>query len=194
MREIVAIYAGALTNRNLMNEVLSIKNGSVKSFEQAYHLWSEKIYAFIFRKCRSEEIADEVVQQVFVRLWEKRANLSEEYPLHVQLFRISRTVFIDELRKAASARRYLDQLQQQQTKSFTENNFEDKEALNLVYKAIESMPAVRRQVFLMSREQHLSHQQIAEKLGISPKTVENHIGLALKYLRRFTLLVAFLSI
>ncbi|MNL56239.1 RNA polymerase sigma factor [compost metagenome] len=64
----------------------------------------------------------------------------------------------------------------------------------MVSQAIESMPFVRKQVFLMSRAEHLSHQQIAEKLGISPKTVENHIGLALKYLRRFTLLMLLLAL
>jgi RNA polymerase sigma-70 factor (family 1) len=177
-----------------MNELLSIKNGSVKSFEEAYHLWSEKIYTFIFRQCGSEEIADEVVQQVFVRLWEKRMNLSLDYPLNVQLFRMSRTIFIDELRNAARARRYLDNLQQKKIRDFTEDNFEDKEVLQLVNKAIESMPPVRKQVFLMSRTEYLSHQQIAERLGISSKTVENHIGLALKYLRRFTLLMALLAL
>jgi len=177
-----------------MNEVLSIKNGSVKSFEQAYYSWSEKIYTFVFRQCNSEEIADEVVQQVFVRLWEKRENLSLEHSLNIQLFRMSRTIFIDELRRAARARHYLDELQQKKTQNFTEDNFEGKETLQMVNNAIESMPPVRKQVFLMSRIEHLSHQQIAEKLGISPKTVENHINLALKYLRRFTLLMAFLGL
>lgn len=177
-----------------MDDVFSIKNGSVKSFEQAYHLWSEKIYTFIFRQCGSEEIADEVVQQVFVRLWEKRTSLSTEYPLNIQLFRMSRTIFIDELRKAARARRYADEQQQKKAENFMEDNFENKEILELINKAIEAMPAIRKQVFLMSRREHLSHQQIAEKLGISPKTVENHIGLALKYLRRFTLLMILLAL
>jgi RNA polymerase sigma-70 factor (family 1) len=179
---------------NLMNEVLSIKNGNVKSFEQVYYSWSEKIYTFIFRQCNSEEIADEVVQQVFVRLWEKRANLSLEYSLNVQLFRMSRTIFIDELRKAARMRRYLHELQKKKANDFTEDNFEGREILQLVNNAIESMPPVRKQVFLMSRVEHLSHQQIAGKLGIATKTVENHISLALKYLRRFTLLLAFLAL
>ncbi|MDR6785406.1 RNA polymerase sigma factor [Pedobacter africanus] len=177
-----------------MNEILSIKNGNVKTFEQAYHQWSDQIYAFIFRQCRSEEIADEVLQQVFVRLWEKRAGLSEEYPLHVLLFRMSRTIFIDELRKAARTRRCLDELQQKKVRDFMEDNFENRETLQLLSKAIENMPPIRKQVFLMSRTEHLSHQQIAEKLGISSKTVENHIGLALKYLRRFTLLMVLLTI
>lgn len=177
-----------------MNEVLLIKNGSVKSFEQAYHLWSDKVYHFVFRQCASEEIADEVVQQVFVRLWEKRAHLSLNHSLSVQLFRMSRTIFIDELRKAARARRYVAELQQHKIKDFTEDTFEDKETLQRVYHAIENMPPIRKSVFLMSRVEHLSHQQIAEKLGISIKTVENHINLALKYLRRFTILLLLLSL
>ena len=179
---------------NSMNEVLSIKNGDVKTFEQAYYSWSEKIYFFIYRQCNSEAIADEVVQQVFVRLWEKRANLSLEYSLNVQLFRMARTIFIDELRKAARSRRHLNELKQKKTDDFTENNFDEKETLQLVTNAIENMPTVRKRVFLMSRAHHLSHKEIAQKLGISQKTVENHIGLALKYLRHFKLIIAILAL
>lgn len=176
-----------------MNEVLSIKNGNVKSFEEAYHSWSEKIYFYIFRQCDSEAIADEVVQQVFIRLWEKRENLSLVHSLNVQLFRMARTIFIDELRKAARSRRCLNELKQK-TEDFTEDALEEKETLQLVNNAIESMPPVRKQVFIMSRAHHLSHKEIAVKLGISQKTVENHIGHALKYLRRFKLIMAFLAL
>jgi RNA polymerase sigma-70 factor (ECF subfamily) len=165
-----------------MEEVLSIKNGDVRAFECAYHRWSSKIYFFIFKQCGSEDIAEEVVQQVFVRLWEKRLNLSSDYTLSTQLFRMSTTIFIDELRKAAQSRKYLESMRQKQ-EVLTENTLEHKETLQLVYGAIDRMPPMRKQVFMMSRMEHLSYAQIAEKLSISPKTVENHIILALRYLR-----------
>jgi len=165
-----------------MNEVLSIKNGCVKTFELAYHCWSGKIYTFIFKQCHSEEIAEEVVQLVFIRLWEKKDKLSLEHSLSTQLFRMSKTIFIDELRKTASSRKYQERLQHTKN-AFTENTLEHKEALEIVYQAIDQMPPVRKQIFIMSRMEHLSHQEIAAKLSISPKTVENHITLALKYLR-----------
>lgn len=165
-----------------MNDVLSIKNGSVKAFELAYHFWSGKIYTFIFRQCHSAEIAEEVVQQVFIRLWEKKDKLSLQHNLSTQLFRMSKTIFIDELRKTASSRKYQERIQHIEN-AFTENTLEHKEALEIVYQAIDQMPPVRKQIFIMSRMEHLSHHEIAAKLSISPKTVENHIALALKYLR-----------
>jgi len=165
-----------------IDEVLAIKNGDKKSFESAYYNWSSKVYYFILRQSGSEDIAMEVVQQVFVRLWDKREGLSEEHTLSIQLFRMAKTIFVDELRKAAQSRKYIQYIQSKD-QIFAENTLEHKEALGIVYRAIERMPAVRKQIFLMSRMEHLSYQQIAQKLSISPKTVENHIGLALRFLR-----------
>ncbi len=167
-----------------MDDVFSIKNGNVQAFECAYRQWSDRIYFFVFKQCRSEDIAEEVVQQVFVRLWEKRANLSLNHSLSTQLYRMSTTIFIDELRKAAQCRKYQENLRQKE-EDLVEDTLEHKETLQLVYSAIDRMPPMRRQVFMMSRMEHRSYSEIAEKLAISPKTVENHITLALKYLRRF---------
>ncbi|MET1057240.1 MAG: RNA polymerase sigma-70 factor [Pedobacter sp.] len=175
-----------------MDEVFSIKNGSIKAFEAAYHHWSGRIYLFILRQCNSEAIAEDVVQQVFVRLWEKREHLSVDFSLSTQLFRMSRTIFIDELRKTAQSRKY--QEYQQGKEAFTEDTLEHKEALKIVYSAIEQMPPVRKRIFLMSRMEHLTYGQIAERLSISPKTVENHIALALRYLRGFTPLLIVVQI
>jgi RNA polymerase sigma-70 factor (family 1) len=175
-----------------MDEVFSIKKGSIKAFEAAYHQWSGRLYSYIYRQCNSEAIAEDVVQQVFVRLWEKREHLSPDHTISTQLFRMSRTIFIDELRKAAQSRKY--QQEQQLKENFTENALEHKEALRIVYSAIEQMPPVRKRIFLMSRMEHLTYNQIAERLSISPKTVENHITLALRYLRGFTQLLIVLQI
>jgi RNA polymerase sigma-70 factor (family 1) len=176
-----------------MDEIFSIKNGSIKAFEAAYYHWSGKVYYYIYKQCDSEAIAEEVVQQVFLRLWEKRDQLSTAHPLSTQLFRISRTIFIDELRKTAQSRRYKQALQQGK-EAFTENTLEHKETLQKVYSAIDQMPPVRKRIFIMSRMEHLSYNQIAEQLSISPKTVENHIALALRYLRGFTPMLIVLQI
>jgi RNA polymerase sigma-70 factor (family 1) len=176
-----------------MDEVFSIKNGNVRAFECAYHQWSSKIYIFILKQCGSEDIAEEVVQQVFVRLWEKRLNLSLDHSLSTQLFRMSTTIFIDELRKAAQCRKYQESMLQKE-EDLVENTLEHKERLQLVYSAIDRMPPMRRQVFMMSRMEHRSYSEIAEKLGISPKTVENHINLALRYLRAFVNLIVLIHL
>jgi len=165
-----------------IDEVLTIKNGNKESFESAYYNWSGKVYCFVLKQSGSEDIAMEVVQQVFVRLWDKREALSEEHTLSIQLFRMAKTIFVDELRKAAQSRKYVQHIQSKD-QLFTENTLEHKEALGIIYRAIDRMPAVRKQIFLMSRMEHLTYKQIAQRLSISPKTVENHIGLALRFLK-----------
>jgi RNA polymerase sigma-70 factor (family 1) len=175
-----------------MDEVFSIRNGCIKTFDATYQMYSGKIYTFIFRQCREEVIAEEVVQQVFVRLWEKRESLSLQHSLSSQLFRMSKSIFIDELRKAATFREYQEKIHKTREPAYFENTLEHKEALQMVYAAIEQMPPVRKKVFEMSRLEHLSYHEIAEQLAISPKTVENHISLALKDLRSLTpLLIVF---
>ena len=177
-----------------METIFSIKNGCIKTFDATYQNWSGKIYTFIFRQCRDEVIAEEVVQQVFVRLWEKRENLSLEYSLSSQLFRMSKTIYIDELRKAARFRKYQTKVQTLVDIRYEENSFEHKETLEMVYATIEQMPPVRKKIFQMSRMQHLSYREIADQLSISPKTVENHISLALKDLRGITPLLIVLHL
>ena len=175
------------------DEILAIKNGDKGAFESAYYNWSSKVYYYIFKQSSSEDIAIEVVQQVFVRLWEKREGLSDEHTLSIQLFRMAKTIFVDELRKAAQSRKYIQHIQSKE-RLFAENTLEHKEALSIVYRAIARMPTVRRQIFLMSRMEHLSYNEIAQRLSISPKTVENHIGLALRFLRGISPLIIALQL
>lgn len=169
----------------MMKDLKLIKKGCTITFESIYNTYSDRIYSYVFRQCRSESIADEVVQHVFVRVWEKRSLLSLEHTLESQLFRMAKTIYIDELRKAAHRRRYLESQQLNQYLESIEEKIEYKNELELVLSLIEDMPPKRKQVFLMNRVENFSYLEISKKLSISPRTVENHIALALKYLRRF---------
>lgn len=168
-----------------MKHLESIKDGCITTFENVYETYCDRIYSYIIKQCQSESLADEVVQQTFVRLWEKKSLLSLEHTLESQLFRMAKTIFIDELRKAAHQRRYLESLQLNLYLENMEEKIEQKSELELVLSLIDDMPPKRKQVFLMSRLENLSYLEIAEKLSISPRTVENHISLAIKQLRRF---------
>jgi RNA polymerase sigma-70 factor (ECF subfamily) len=168
-----------------MKDLKLIKKGCTITFESIYNAYSDRIYSYVFRQCRSESIADEVVQHVFVRLWEKRSLLSLEHTLESQLFRMAKTIYIDELRKAAHRRRYLESQQLNQYLESIEEKIEYKNELELVLSLIDDMPPKRKQVFLMNRVENFSYLEISKKLSISPRTVENHIALALKHLRRF---------
>lgn len=165
-----------------------LREGCITTFERVYYTYCDKIYFYIFKQCGSEYIADEVAQCVFVRLWEKKLLLSLNHNLESQLFRMAKNIFIDELRKAAHQRRYIESLQIKYYLEGIEDKIDYKNELELIFSHVEKLPPKRKQVFLMSRIENFSYLEISVKLSISPRTVENHISLALKQLRRFLLL------
>ncbi|SEM55900.1 RNA polymerase sigma-70 factor, ECF subfamily [bacterium A37T11] len=174
-------------------EVEAIRNGNEKAFEDAYYRWHQKIYAYILHKTSSADTSEEVVQQVFVRLWEKREELSVHYSLSIQLFRMARTILIDELRKAAHARTYKSFMELKGPAVVNGDLLEYKDTLKRVEEAINQMPPVRQRIFKMSRFEYKSYREIAEELSLSSKTVENHISLALKFLKKIIPIFFFFS-
>jgi RNA polymerase sigma-70 factor (family 1) len=171
-----------------------VRTGCLATFELVYYQYHPKLYAFVLGKTASSYIAEEVVQLAFIKLWNNRETLSNDHPLDVQLFRIARTTLIDELRKDMVRNNHINNIQQDLTSSYTEQ-IEERETLRQIDQAIEALPPMRKMVFKLSRINHLTNAEIAQMLSISPKTVENHINLALKELRRSTLIaISFLSV
>lgn len=167
-----------------MHSLTEIKAGSETHFNQAYLDHHEKLYFFIVGLTRNVFLAEEVVQQTFIRLWVKREQLSEAYSLEEQLFRMARTILIDEIRKENTRKRYQEAARSEATSA------SDPELTRaLLQKDIDhllsSLPPARRKIFRMSRLQGYSHKEIAGLLSLTPKTVENQIGKTIRQLRQF---------
>lgn len=167
-----------------MQMIQQIQSGNIQSFEKVYQQYHSKLYYYILKHCHSTYLAEETVQLSFIKMWENRTTLSLQYDIAVQLFRIARSTMIDLLRKERSANRYLlypvDEITEE---LFDNNNTDYKEDLKQVEALIEELSPVRKMVFKLSRFDELSHKEIAEQLHISPKTVENHIGRAIRQLK-----------
>jgi RNA polymerase sigma-70 factor (family 1) len=166
--------------------VQQIQSGSIKSFEQVYHQYHARLYYFVLKHTRSTYLSEEAVQLTFIKMWENRRNLSTQFDLSVQLFRIARSITIDLLRKERTAGRYIEvnEVNADETMALSvETDIIHKDQLNHVEALIEELSPVRKKVFKLSRFEELSHKEIAEQLSISPKTVENHIGRAIMHLR-----------
>ena len=169
--------------------VLMIKSGDSASFLQAYHDYHSKLYQYILRYTQSEYLAEETVQITFIKLWEKRENLSEEHRLSTQLFRMAIYIVIDLLRKesvrtigARKGKAYPDAAQ-------VTIPVAEKDELERTLRNIEFLPPVRKDAFKLSRFGGLSHKEIASALHVSPKTVETHISKAIKQLKNALLLL-----
>lgn len=160
-----------------------IKEGNLQAYYKVFEEYHVKLYRYIYKHTQSAYFADEIVQLSFIKLWEKRAGLSEEHSVSTQLFRIAKSTLIDVLRK--------EKIRDTQELSDTfisgsrqDEGFVYKEDLGLILAAIDELPPQSQQVFKLSRLHDLSHKEISAQLSISPKTIEAHISKALKYLRK----------
>jgi RNA polymerase sigma-70 factor (family 1) len=163
-----------------MDYVTDLVSGCLQTFQTVYGLYNQKLYAYVLKKTGSAFMAEEVVQLTFIRLWEKKENLSSEHSLSAQIFRIGGTILIDQLRKDAVGKKHLSVVENDYA---LRNEVDQPEMLHALEQAIEQMAPIRKKVFKLSKIEGYSYKEIAEMLSISPKTVENHISQALKQLR-----------
>ena len=168
------------------NELISrLQNGEVKAFDTLFHTYSERLYQFAFSLLKNAEDSEGIIQESFLRVWDKRKDLDSTKSFRSYLFTISYNLIIDKLRKKYRERSYIEHL----TKYFEEVSQPSELRVDYdiiksqIDKAVEELPKKRRQIYRLSREEMLTHKEISVQLHISVKTVENQINLALKHLR-----------
>jgi RNA polymerase sigma-70 factor (ECF subfamily) len=161
--------------------ISDLKQGNEILFEKVYKLWHLKVYTYFIQKTKSEYMAEELVQLTFIKLWNFKHTLDEDIPLEAQLFTIARTSMLDFLKKQANRQRITDRIiPLVETKSEPLWEFD---LSGRILKSINSLPPVRKKVFLLNRNEGFSNKQIAERLAISTRTVEKHMSLALRQLK-----------
>ena len=177
-----------LSKDNITQELLTrLKNGDILAFDQVYELYSHKLFSFVFKILKNEAEVDDIVQEVFVKIWESRNKLEDYKLLNSYIFTIAYNNSIDLIRKRISNNKYLEHLKYSASINFTPtiiSQIEYNELNNQVQKLIANLPDRQKQVYLLHREEGLTYPEIAEQLGISKNTVENHMVKALKYLRQ----------
>jgi RNA polymerase sigma-70 factor (ECF subfamily) len=143
-----------------------------------------QLCGFVYRYVRSHEIAEELVQDLFFNLWDRkrRGALIETHRSY--LFTAARNLAINYLKRQGIEAAWRERAAREETRpQLPEDHLEANELASAVRAAIEGLPNRARLIFTMSRQQHLSNREIAQILGISVKTVEVQMGRALKSLR-----------
>jgi RNA polymerase sigma-70 factor (ECF subfamily) len=166
--------------------VKEIKEGDHNSFRQIYYKYSEKVYLFAIRYINNIEDAEEIVQEVFSRIWEYKDNLDENKSFNGYILTITKNIIFNEYRKKINfdiyARYIINYIKG--ISNQTENQVIYENVKSIISKEIDNLPPKRKQIFNLSRNEGLSYSEIAKKLGISQKTVETHLRLALSRLKK----------
>jgi len=160
--------------------------GDDKAFAEIFHRYKFKLYGYIYRLTQSQEMAEDIVQETFLRLWKNRHQLGNIEHLSSYIFRIAQNQAITGFRRMAMETMIIRQLltgEEEFSPSTPESTLALKEMDALFRKAVDNLPPQQKKVYLLSREEGLKHEEIAEILQISRGTVKNHMIQLLRTLR-----------
>jgi RNA polymerase sigma-70 factor (ECF subfamily) len=175
-----------MQDQTIKNETLLVHNlskGNLLAFNTLYKEYSGRLYRFALGYLKSEDEAEELVQEVFTRIWEKRVDLKEELSFKSFLF----TIAFNIIRKHFRTKAYLSEYFKTEIGADLDMQTSQKISYDSLHQYItelvNKLPVRRKEIFIKSRFDGLSIREISEKLKISHKTVENQLTDALKFIR-----------
>jgi len=162
-----------------------LKSGDQAAFTEIYNRFKGLLYIYACKITRDDDIAEDLVQDIFIYLWDKRQTINFTSSISSYLYSAIRYKFFDLVDKqkvradyVSAFQAFLDEGERQ-----TDNYISEKELSAVIEREVNNLPAKMREVFLLSRKEYLSNKEIAERLDISEKTVKNQISTALKTLK-----------
>ncbi len=174
------------------NDALSIKallikltNHDHRSFHELYDQFSTPLYANILRMVKDRELAQEILQDVFVKVWEKRGLIDPEKPFTAYLFRIARNLVYDHFRKLALEKKLGSHLlaNGKDAYSHIEEELIFKESNQLFLEAVNKLSPQRKQVFTLCKLEGKSYCEVGNLLHISTSTVSDHLLKSNKFIK-----------
>ena len=166
-------------------EINELKAGSTRCFEALFKQWYEPLCRYAYSMLHDHEEAEDIVQKIFCKLWDQREKMEIHTSIKSYLYRMVHNACLNKIKQWQTRAEHHEQIAacSVATGNPVEQTIGYKELSHQVELAIDTLPTRCREVFLLSRMQYLSYAQIAQKLQISPNTVEVQIVKALKVLR-----------
>lgn len=162
-----------------------LKEGDSKAFDCIYRLYAKRLYAYSLQYTKLPEDAEEIVQDVFVRLWNQRQNIRQEETLRTLLFIMAKHLLINAYRVRINQPAYEDYLNYVDSLSVddTKDRLEYHDFLRQFRVFLATLPVTQQRVITLSRLHQCTNKEIAEQLSLSEQTVKNQLSLGMKSLK-----------
>lgn len=162
--------------------LLLIANDDDDAYRRLYERYAPKVYHIAFIYLKSHIAAQDIVQDVFLKIWIKRASLTDIENFSGWLNFVTKNTIIDGMRKKGFEEKYLS-LQKEQATISPEQQAISKETGTIIHQAIQTLPPRQQQIYKMAKQDGLKHAEIAQSLGLSTSTVKEHMKQALAKIR-----------
>ncbi|WP_238480361.1 RNA polymerase sigma-70 factor [Mangrovibacterium lignilyticum] len=172
------------SNQTTNKLIRQLRQSDIVAFNDLFDQYSSRLYHFAFGYLKSKEDTEELVQDVFTKIWETRSRLKEEHQFQSYLF----TIAFNQIKKHFRSKKIVEKYLQHESRDLAdklllEPNDTYWELTETVDRLVERMPDKRREVFVKSRIEGKNALEIADEMQISKKTAENHLHAALKFLK-----------
>ncbi|MDL5513361.1 RNA polymerase sigma-70 factor [Arenibacter sp. M-2] len=165
--------------------IASLIKGNRTAFKTIFDLYEKRLYHYIHSITKSDYASEEILQEVFIKIWTKKETIDVRYSFDAFLFTIAKNSAYNYLRSIASQ----ESLKKEYWKNISSLNEETENSIllaeyeDLVNDILENIPTQKRSIFILSKQQGKSNEEIAELLGITQKTVKNHLWKTLQIIR-----------
>ncbi|WP_321343066.1 RNA polymerase sigma-70 factor [uncultured Draconibacterium sp.] len=172
-----------MNNEKLINRFI---DGDKTAINDLYAEYSPRLYRFAMAYLKSESEVLDIVQEVFVNVWVNRNKLKKDSNLDAYLFTVAKNTIVSVFRKKLSEKDYLEYLKNKSISNTidTESQFNYNQLSDKLNDLVEQLPPQRKKIYQLSKEQGLANKTIAAELGISIKTVEDHLSKASKFIKQ----------
>lgn len=164
--------------------ISELKEGNIKAFDEIYWKYQRAVYLNVFKLTKSDSIAEDIVQEVFISLWEKRQTIDTDRSVAGWLFVSSYNRSVNALKK--KLKESLVAIETDQLTEETESQFQVKDLqLNILEKAIQQLPPQKRKVFELCKLEKKTYEEAAKEMNISKHTVKEYLSGAIHSIKEF---------
>jgi RNA polymerase sigma-70 factor (family 1) len=166
--------ADEISDEDLLNGIIK---GNILSYNELFKKFNKKVYWYAFSYLKNKEDAEGIVQEVFMTLWRKRADLKKQDKIDSYLFTVTFNAIRKRFRKLSREKKHLENYAQtiKIKEDSSSNDFENNNLHELLKQTINSLPPRQKTIYSLSNEEGCTLEEISQLLNISIKTVENHL-------------------
>ena len=180
-------------NSTLGNEAILVQQmqaGSEEAFTALYNYYSPRLYVNILRMLHDEEMSEEIVQELFTRIWQKRESIGLTENFAGYIYRIAQNLVHDYFRKIKKDKKLLEKFQlllSEENYDPIEETVRFHESTAILYEAVNRLPPQQKKVYHLVKEEGYTYKQTAELMGISPQTVREYLIIATRSVKKYVI-------
>jgi RNA polymerase sigma-70 factor (family 1) len=181
---IKTIFLNSYHTYDLEKLIVLLKSSDIHAFDEIYHRFVPKLHGFLLKLYKDQILAEEVTQEVFIKIWENRQGIKTGYTFDGYLYKIARNKIYDLLNQQKRKQQVYGSLKVLESSNELEDAILYEDLNQQVNAVINALPASQKEIFILSRHELLSNEQIAQKLQLSRRTVETQLYRALQKIKK----------